>query len=1375
MDSNAPKPEAPDPRFYVVGGAVQPGRDCYIARAADAELFRRLVDGEYCCVLAQRQVGKTSLAAATAAKLRALDVGVAVVDLTQASAENPTENTGRWYYSIAYRILRDLRLRGDLQAWWAERGGLTNLQRLREFFQEMVLAETTGPVTVFLDRVEATLNVPLAQDLFACVRACHDARATNPEFARLTFTLLSSAAPRELVPSVRGSPFEIATRVELPDFSPQEMAALLAGLGPAPPLAEELNSRVWSWTRGHPYLSQKVYRGLARRSVEQLYPGEVDELVRTQFLTPGTLREEPHLSTIAAELLRDTPTRTARLNLYGRISKGIRVRSDAKSVPEQELTVVGLVAPDAHGRLRVRNEIYGLVFDTRWANEHLPFGVRTLVGAAMVLAAVIALPVWYTEYLPRPYVVALTAAEQDPGVAAGAYNRLKQLPGFAATADRLYTSYLVRRGVRAPTLPAARAVAARLDPLPGGRELSRELLAGYWDRIAARRMHAGDRDAALVSAVEALVQPTPQRRRRAGELVGADYVNLWGTLHSDSPVRDIVGDAETGVVTLVTAGNQIDQWRLDAPLPVFVRRAAVTAEERLPLELRRYFERVPRRPRLLLAVQHEAPQQLEVGLRAPSGAQAVVPLAQARRLGNVTYAIDFEQQPELQQLLAGEEQGSWTLLVTDTEAGATGEVLGWDLIAGGAAPLSDTASVQQPIPEPRASAAARVRLGAAGRLALAWPQRVTHSGVLQVWDLGAERVVARVPHTPALRDAAFALGGRLVLTLDGPTLRVFDTAATLSLGEIPFPAADFTGLALAGNGRFAAWAQSPAQGTGEPVVVVWDLLTMQEQGRIVAVGDMVALAVDASGRRLAQGGRDNFVRVWSVPEARLTHEFVMSAPARALQFDAAGRWLAVDDVRHTFRLWDLENTAAPVIERVGSSPWQTRFAADSATLVLGSYDRAYQVVYLPGGRVAAADLRHPAVPAEERPAQRPRPVLLPRQNRVITSDAGAGVKVWSLPAAAGAPVGERPPQMALSGDGELFAGGRALSDLRLRHADGSRVLALSNAAVTLSPDRPEARPPELVQLRFSNDHRLLAAAATDGRARIWDTATGQPVRAPVVHADGPVLTVRFAADGRYLLSASRLEVQVTDVQVTDVQVTDVQMTDGQVDVRQTSDLAAGATVGRLRIQSDNPAIAYADATGQLFVANGDGSVLSWNWRSGAIATAVPASYRVTRLAVSADGRRLLTAGADFALRQWDLDTGTLLPGTVQAAGEVDALWLSANQRRLVVQAGHWLQSVAVMPAGLAHRHTRLLSTEPAALQPGPRGETALVLAAEAGASLPVVQPVDLTDPSSPPLAGSADELRPFWRSRLALDVTPEGTIVPRRPAAIPPVGVPASP
>ena len=128
----------------------------------------------------------------------------------------------------------------------------------------------------------------------------------------------------KLVKKLQGSPFEVSSPVAIDDFSPQELEGLVAGLGEADGETEAVMTRIWNWTRGHPYLSQKVCRGLARRRDEELTPELVDELVHTQFMTPTVMLEEPHMSAIAARVLRADAGRAARLNLYGRIREGRR-------------------------------------------------------------------------------------------------------------------------------------------------------------------------------------------------------------------------------------------------------------------------------------------------------------------------------------------------------------------------------------------------------------------------------------------------------------------------------------------------------------------------------------------------------------------------------------------------------------------------------------------------------------------------------------------------------------------------------------------------------------------------------------------------------------------------------------------------------------------------------------------------------------------------------------------------------------------------------------------------------------------------------------------------------------------------------------------
>ena len=84
----------------------------------------------------------SSLVARSARELRKQGYLTAVVDLGQTVGRDGDSEAGRWYYGIAYRIVRDLRLAVDLQHWWQEKKPLSPLQRLNEFFWEIVLANT---------------------------------------------------------------------------------------------------------------------------------------------------------------------------------------------------------------------------------------------------------------------------------------------------------------------------------------------------------------------------------------------------------------------------------------------------------------------------------------------------------------------------------------------------------------------------------------------------------------------------------------------------------------------------------------------------------------------------------------------------------------------------------------------------------------------------------------------------------------------------------------------------------------------------------------------------------------------------------------------------------------------------------------------------------------------------------------------------------------------------------------------------------------------------------------------------------------------------------------------------------------------------------
>ena len=222
------------------------------------------------------------------------------------------------------------------------------------------------------------------------------------------------------------------------------------------------------------------------------------------------------LSAIATHLTRNGNRRTARLNLYGRIRKGVDVMLDTSSVAQKELLTAGLVSVGKDDELRVRNEIYAMVFSTRWVNHNLPFGIRGVALTAAVIGAVLVAPVWYTEYLPKSYVDDLTKPNQNYEIAADAYSFLNMLPSHEDAALRHYTAFLTGKAARAAILEELEQARLRMVELPDGEVRAKELISVYWDRQARQAVHEGNRDVALTAVLEANLTSTVERAALGG-------------------------------------------------------------------------------------------------------------------------------------------------------------------------------------------------------------------------------------------------------------------------------------------------------------------------------------------------------------------------------------------------------------------------------------------------------------------------------------------------------------------------------------------------------------------------------------------------------------------------------------------------------------------------------------------------------------------------------------------------------------------------------------------------------------------------------------------------------------------------------------------
>nr|VFJ97091.1 MAG: AAA-like domain-containing protein [Candidatus Kentron sp. LFY] len=364
--------------FYITGGTLPVNAPSYVERCADNELFQTLKLGEFCYVLTSRQMGKSSLMVRTADRLRRDGVAVAVLDLTALGRNLTLE---QWYDGLLNRLGRQLGLEDELEAFWQAHERLGPLQRVMQALRSVVLEKIQAPVVIFVDEIDVVRSLPFSSDeFFAAIRELFNARTESPELHRLTFCLLGVATPSDLIRDTRLTPFNIGKRIELDDFTVAESALLAQGLGRDLTQAAKLLERIYHWTNGHPYLSQRLCQAIAANATITNAAG-VDRACEELFLSSRARERDDNLLFVREQVLRTDTDHAALLTLYRRIHANKKVPDDETNPLIDILRLAGL-ARVHENHLRVRNRIYARAFDGNWIDANMPDAERRRQRAA---------------------------------------------------------------------------------------------------------------------------------------------------------------------------------------------------------------------------------------------------------------------------------------------------------------------------------------------------------------------------------------------------------------------------------------------------------------------------------------------------------------------------------------------------------------------------------------------------------------------------------------------------------------------------------------------------------------------------------------------------------------------------------------------------------------------------------------------------------------------------------------------------------------------------------------------------------------------------------------------------------------------------------
>lgn len=1046
--------------FFVTGGTLRRDAACYVVRQADQELLAGLRQGKLCYVLTSRQMGKSSLMVRIAAQLREEGSGVFILDLT---AIGQNLNAEQWYRGLLEQMGVQLELEDELIEFWRSNKELSAMQRWMRAIREVVLPHYPGPVVVFIDEIDAVLSLPFSTDeFFAAIREFYNRRTEDEELERLTFCLLGVALPSDLIRDTRTTPFNIGQRIELHDFTEAETAQFASGL-PAELNTNGLFKRIYYWTNGHPYLTQRLCQAAASPQPTIRNPQSIDRLCEDLFFSPRAQERDDNLLFVRERMLHGEVDLPSLLHLYEQVRLGKRVREDEADPLVSTLRLSGIAKVEA-GRLHLRNRIYSKVFNREWIKANMPDAEQRRQRAA------------FRRGLARATAVATVIIAAMAALV------------FAALQQRNLAKEETRRAEAA--LADARQQRANAE--------AQQVEAGLQRQLALEQKTLAEQKQAEAE----------EQRNRALEqeednrwLLYASRMNLAQQALAENNfgrVRELLMNyAPTNDYAAMRGFEWHHLWRLCCVTtfaqPVLTRGAATVAYspdgKRLVTSGRRQSVKILdaetgrelRLPNGDFGQAHTAVYSHDGLWLAAADQNGVIKLLNTLtgdkkllRQNQSGMILSLAFSPDSQTLASGNFDGTvriWSVAVGQELALFTGHdqrvksvAFSPDgkMLASGS--YDKTVKVWDLsrrqllffVTYPRlvncvafSSDGKLLAIGGWGGSVSLWELAIRKE--VRSWDAHAENITSL-----SFSPAGNRLARNLIASAGGRTVKLWNAESGLLVGELTKFTESASSVAFSPN------AANLAVASVDGSISLWDVASQQQlKFSKDILKDAWSVAISSDGKLLATVGRRNSIKLWDAATNDQIAEFI--GGDGSLAFSPDGMKLVSASSKRTITVWDL--------------------ASRREILTLTGLGRVHALAFSPDGKTLAVGSADHTVRLFD--------TLKWRQLDVLQKHTDI---VWSV---------------AFSPDGKTLASASSDRTVRLWNpATGQLLKTLSEHTGTVN------------YVTYSPDGKLLASASADRSAQLWEVATGKLIKTFQGHANA-VMAARFSPDGKRLVTAGR--------------------------------------------------------------------------------------------------------------------------------------------------------------------------------------------------------------------------------------------------------------